>query len=163
MNNRFTLKKNGKAIAEDIVSLSLNTSSFIENDKKFTYEGLNGKEKIISFKGIQFFFGEVSTNGFINFDVAYDTPFVLLTFEIEGGHGFKIKNSSSPILEVTSNTCNCSFFPSFKGSMFYTSRKRKYFTCVFTKEYMCNLLELNFPKIGKSYFNLIKQKAEFYL
>lgn len=161
MDNIFTLKKNGKTIAKDVVNLTLNTSSYIENSKRFNYTVLNGEEKVITFEGIQIFFGEVSANGLIDFDVIYDTPFILLTFEIEGGHGFKTKNSDSSLLEIASNTCNCSFIPSFNGTMFYTSEKRKYFTCIFSKEFMSNLLKFHFPKVGKPYLNLIKQNKHF--
>lgn len=163
MNNTFTLKKNGKAVAKDVINLTLNTSSYTENNKKFDYAVLNGEEKVITFEGIQIFFGEVSTNGLINFDVIYDTPFVLLTFEIEGGHGFKTKDSDLPLLEMISNTCNCSFIPSFNGSMFYTSEKRKYFTCIFSKDFVSNLLKFHFPRVGKPYLNLIKRNKHFNL
>lgn len=161
MNNAFTLKKNGEIVAKDVVDLSLNTSSFIENNRTFDYAVLNGKETVINFEGIQIFFGEVSTKGLVDFDVKYDTPFVLLTFEIEGGHGFKMKNSDLPILEVPSNTCNCSFVPHLDGTMFYTSEKRKYFTCIFSKDFVRSLLKFHFPKVGKPYLNLLKQNKQF--
>lgn len=157
----FTLKKEGKKVAEDVVDLTLTTSSYSENVKKFDYKELNGEEKIIAFEGVRVFFGELSTEGLIDFDVSYDNPFALLSFEIEGGHGFILENTNLPILEIASDTFNCSFIPTFKGSMFYVKEKRKYVTFVFSKNYITNLLKFYFPKIGKPYLNLMSENNYF--
>lgn len=161
--NTFTLKQNDKTIAKDVVNLKLNVPSFTEEIVKFNYTQLNGEEKVLTFEGMQIFFGEVITNNSINFDITYKNPFVLLTFEIEGGHSFTTHNSNVPILEIPSNTCNCSFLPSFKGSMFYTAEKRKYFTCILSKKFISSLLKFHFPKVGKPYLELIKQNKHFNL